>query len=179
MIIGERVRLRAIEREDVPTFVRWFNDPEVRRHLMLFFVPLSLAQEERWFESQLDQKDYILAIEALVGQDWVHIGNVGLHNIDYKNGKAAFGIVVGEKAHWDQGYGTEATHLIVEFAFRTLRLNRVELEVFGDNARAIRCYEKVGFRHEGTKRRAIFQDGNYRDVLLMGILAEEFEVGSR
>jgi len=173
MIIGERVRLRGIEREDIPTFVRWFNDPEVRRYL-LFNDPMSKAQEERWFERFLDRKDYIFAIEALIEGTWSHIGNCGLEDIDYRNGVAAFGIMIGEKAHWSQGYGTEATRLLVGFGFRELRLNRIQLQVYDFNTRAIRCYEKAGFIHEGVQRQGLFRDGRHCDVHWMGILAEEF-----
>jgi diamine N-acetyltransferase len=173
MIIGERVRLRAIEREDIPTFVRWFNDPEVYRHLVRA-QPMSAAQEERWFERFLDRDDCIFGIEALVGGEWIHIGNTGLEDIDSRNGVAEFGIAIGETAYWSQGYGTEATRLIVGFGFRELRLNRIELRTFAFNKRAIRCYEKVGFTHEGTQRQGIFRDGRHHDVYRMGILAEEF-----
>ena len=85
MLFGESVRLRAIEREDIPTFVRWFNDPEVRRYLLMY-EPLSKAREERWFEAHLDkQNEFIFAIEVRTEEGWVHIGNVGLHRVDWKN----------------------------------------------------------------------------------------------
>lgn len=174
MIYGENLRLRAIEREDIPTFLRWFNDPEVRRHLLMH-EPMSRAKEERWFEEHLSRKDeFLFAIEVKEGKDWVHIGNLGLHKIDWKNRVATFGIVIGEKAYWNRGYGTEAVRTALRYAFFELGLNRVELETFSFNRRAIRCYEKVGFRHEGTRRQALYRDGRYHDILIMGILKEEF-----
>lgn len=174
MLIGERVRLRSIEREDLPTFVRWFNDPEVRQYLMMY-EPMSMAKEERWFEEMLDRKnDFLFAIEAQIGEQWVHIGNVGLHRIDWKNRTAVFGIVLGEKAYWGQGFGTDATRTILRFAFEELNLHRVELEVFDFNPRAMRSYEKAGFRHEGTRRQALFRHGRYHDVHLMSILQSEY-----
>jgi len=174
MIYGENLRLRAIEREDIPTFLRWFNDPEVRRHLLMH-EPMSYAKEERWFEEHLSQRnEFMFAIEVKEGEAWVHIGNLGLHRIDWKNRVATFGIVIGEKAYWDRGYGTEAVRTALRYAFFELGLNRVELETFSFNRRAIRCYEKVGFRHEGTRRQALYRDGRYHDILIMGILKEEF-----
>jgi len=174
MLIGDRVRLRAIEREDIPTFVRWFNDPEVRQYLLMY-EPMSKAKEERWFEAYLDRKDdFMFAIEALIGEEWTHIGNLGLHRVDWKNGTCTFGIALGEKAHWGKGYGTEATRLVLRFAFGELNLHRVELEVYDFNRRAIRSYEKAGFRHEGIRRQALYRNGRYHDVHLMGILHEEF-----
>jgi diamine N-acetyltransferase len=174
MLYGERVRLRAIEREDIPTFVRWFNDPEVRRYLLMS-EPMSKAKEERWFEAQLEAQDqFIFAIEALVDEEWIHIGNVGLLRVDWKNRLSALGIALGEKEYWGQGYGTDATRTMLRFAFEELGLQRVELTVFDFNVRAVRCYERVGFQHEGTRRQALFRDGRYHDVHLMAILQEEF-----
>jgi len=175
MIYGDGVRLRAIEREDIPTFVRWFNDPEVK-DFILMHRPMSLADEERWFESLADRKDeFIFAVEALIDERWVHIGNVGLHDVDWKNSHAMFGIALGEKHYWGQGYGTQATKTMLRYAFQELNLHRVELEVFAYNPRAIRCYEKAGFRHEGTRRQSHFHNGHYHDSHRMGILREEFE----
>lgn len=171
MIVGTKVRLRAIEREDLPTFVCWFNDREVTHYLQMT-GPLSLAQEERWFESQLeDEKSTVLAIETL---DGVHIGNLGLHDLDLRNRHAQLGIVIGEKEYWDQGCGTDAVRTALHYAFDELNLNRVYLRVYEYNKRAIRCYEKCGFRHEGTLRQDFFHDGQYHDTYIMGILREEF-----
>ena len=174
MLYGERVRLRAIERTDLPTFVRWFNDPDVRQYLLMS-EPMSMAMEERWFENRLNRTDdYLFGIEAHVGDQWVHIGNNGLHRVDWKSRVAIFGIVLGEKAYWGQGYGTDATRTILQFAFGELNLHRVELDVYDFNPRGIRCYEKAGFRHEGVRRQAIFCNGQYHDVLTMSVLQHEF-----
>ena len=175
MILGKRVRLRPIERDDLPRFVEWFGDPEVRRHLMVY-LPFSLAQEERWFENLLGrlerQEDLVLAIETA---DGVHIGNIGLHAIDWKNRHAEVGITIGEKAYWDQGYGTDAIRTLLGVAFGEMNLHRVFLRVDADNARGIRCYEKVGFQQEGTSREAVFKEGTYHDQHVMSILQPEFD----
>ena len=176
MILGERVRLRPIERDDLPRFVEWFGDPEVRRHLLVY-LPFSLAQEERWFENLLDrlerQEDLVLAIEAA---DGVHIGNIGLHGIDWKNRNGELGIAIGEKAYWDQGYGTDAIRTLLGLAFGEMNLHRVFLRVDADNGRGIRCYEKAGFQQEGTSREAVFKEGTYHDQYVMSILRSEFDV---
>jgi len=132
VISGKRVRLRAIEREDIPTFVKWVNDPELQGYLGRTPYPISFAAEERWFERQLnDEKSRIFAIETEKG---VHIGNIGLHEIAYKDGKATLGIMIGEKGYWDQGYGTDAIRTLLSFAFQELNLHRVSLEVFEFNS---------------------------------------------
>lgn len=177
MIYFEDIRLRTVEREDIPTFVRWFNDPEVRRYLLMF-EPMSKAKEERWFEARLDRTDdYLFGIEVPAGDGWQHIGNVGLHRVDWVNSNCIFGIVIGEPEFWGKGYGTKATRAALHFAFDTLNLHRVELEVFAFNRRAMRAYEKAGFRLEGTRREAIYQDGAYQDEHVMAILRQDLERG--
>ncbi len=175
MILGEKVRLRPIERDDLPRFVEWFGDPEARRHLLIY-LPFSLAQEARWFENLLGrlerQQDVMLAIETA---DGVHIGNVGLHSIDWKNRAAELGILIGDKAYWSQGYGTDAIRTLLDLAFGEMNLHRVFLRVNDDNARGIRCYEKVGFQREGVSRDAVFYTGAYHDQYVMSILETEFE----
>ena len=174
MIAGEKVRLRPIEREDLPLFVEWFADPDVRRHLLVY-LPFSLAQEERWFENLVTrlerQETVLLAIETA---DGVHIGNIGLHDINWKDRSAEMGIVIGEKAYWNQGYGTDAIRTFLGVAFGEMNLHRVFLRVDADHAPGIRCYEKAGFRREGTLRETVFKDGVYVDQHIMGILRTEY-----
>jgi diamine N-acetyltransferase len=175
MIVGEKVRLRPIERDDLPRYVEWFSDPEVRRHLLVY-LPFSLAQEERWFENLLGQlerqKVVVLAIETAEG---VHIGNTGLHAIDWRNRHAELGIMIGEKTHWNRGYGADAVRTLLELAFHEMGLHRVFLRVDVDNGRGIRCYEKVGFQREGIMREIVFKEGRYEDQYLMSILQSEFD----
>ena len=174
MILGENVRLRPIERADLPRFVEWFSDPELRRHLGVN-LPFSLAQEERWFEKLLDRmaKEEVLTL-TIETVDGAHIGNVSLFDIDWKDRHAELGIAIGERDYWGQGYGTDATRTMVRVAFHDLNLHRVFLRVHPDNARAIGCYEKVGFQREGTLRESVFRDGVYLDMVVMGLLAAEF-----
>lgn len=176
MITGKRTRLRAIEREDIPRFVTWLNDREVLRGLLLY-NPMSVAQEENWYENILKQPlpEQPLAIDALVGQDWLHIGNCGLHSLSWKDRCAEVGIFIGEKQFWSQGFGSEAMELMLYHAFADLNLNRIYLHVYENNPRAIHSYEKVGFVHEGRLRQDIYKDGQYLDVLVMGMLRAEWQ----
>ncbi len=175
MILGERVRLRAIERADLPAFVAWLNDPEVREFIMLY-SPLSNEQEERWFKGVLEQPTYNqpLAIEVREGDGWKPVGNCAFHVQDWRVRSAELGIFIGEKSCWGQGYGTEVMQLLLAYGFETLNLNRIYLRVYENNHRAIRAYEKAGFVHEGRMRQAEFRNGNYEDVLFMSVLSEEW-----
>lgn len=177
MILGNDVRLRAIEREDIPRFVRWMNDPDVIEFLLMN-SPLSKAMEERWFESQLATPPHmgqILAIEVLENDEWVHIGNTGLHNVETVHSSAEFGIMIGEKAYWNKGYGREALRLILQHGFGNLNLHRIYLYVFENNLRGIRVYETVGFKREGVLRDDVYKNGRYLNVLIMSILRSEWK----
>lgn len=179
MIYGDRVRLRAIEHSDVPTFYEWMNDPEIRQYLLLY-EPMSRIKESDWVESLRERKDdFVYAVEARTDTDWLHIGNVGLHRVDWKNRTGLFGIVLGVKEYWGRGYGPDACRAMLRWAFDELNLQRVELEVFDYNPRAKRCYEKVGFKQEGVRRKAFYHAGQYHDTYPMGILKDEFRAADR
>ena len=175
MIIGDRVRLRAMERQDLPLFVAWLNDPEVLKGL-LFHYPLSLAQEENWFENTLKRPvdEQPLVIEVLQEDGWRTIGNLGFHNIDWRCRSAEVGIAIGDKEMWNHGFGTTAMRLLLKHGFETLNLNRICLDVYATNPRAIRSYEKAGYVLEGRKRQATVKNGQYVDVLFMSILRSEW-----
>jgi diamine N-acetyltransferase len=197
MITGERVRFRAVERDDLPTFVKWLNDPEVRQGILIYH-PFSQAEEENWYEGMLKHPidEHVLGIEVRLPSErvgmpkvegetstqaeeehWKLIGSLAFTNIDWRNRSSEFGIMIGDKAYWNQGYGTEAVRLLVKHGFNTLNLNRIFLHVFENNPRAIRAYEKAGFVHEGKLRQAEFKDGMYIDILVMSILKDEFLQG--
>lgn len=175
MIYGDRIRLRGVEREDIPRFLEWFNDPDVLEGLVLY-LPMNTTDEEAWFEnlSKRPPEERPLAIEIRVDEGWKHIGNCGFHQIDRIAHSAEVGIAIGDKSVWNQGYGTEAMRLLLKHGFETLNLNRIALDVYEHNLWAIRTYEKVGFVREGCKRQAQYQHGKYHDVFLMSILRSEW-----
>lgn len=184
MIIGERVRFRAVERADIPKFVTWLNDPEVIQGLLVHY-PISQADEEGWFERMLTHPtdERVMGIEAReTTQDsntdsWKLIGTIAFDHIDWRVHTAEFGILIGEKSDWNRGYGTDAVRLLLQHGFNTLNLNRIYLQVFATNPRAIRAYEKAGFTVEVRERQAEFRNGQYIDILLMSILRDEFTAG--
>jgi len=176
---GERVYLRPSERADIPLFTRWFADAEFTRFLMVR-VPFSEAAEEKWF-------DEMTAIQGVKGWHFVicrldtdePLGTAGLFDYSGEPGTAEFGIGLGEKSAWNQGYGTDALRAICDFGFGEIRLERIYLRVYAGNARAIRSYEKAGFVHEGTLREAHFSEGAYSDVHMMGLLRSEWAADPR
>lgn len=181
MIVGERVRFRGAERADIPQFVKWLNDPEVIQGILLRY-PVSQADEEGWFDRMLARPvdERVMGIEVREpasdgsGETWKLVGTCAFDHINWRVHTAEFGILIGEKSHWNQGYGTDAVRLLVQHGFDTLNLNRIFLHVFDTNPRAIRAYEKAGFTLEVRERQAEYRNGQYIDVLLMSILKSEF-----
>src|SRR5262249_43293837 len=162
-----------LEREDAPFFVTWLNDTDVTRTLKIK-GPINRQFEEAFFDNLYkSDKEFVLGI--VIRANDTLIGSTGLREIDFRNRHACFGIVIGEKAEWGKGYGTEVTQLITQYAFVTLNLNRVWLHVHADNERGIRAYERVGFKREGILRQEQFRDGHYLDTVTMAILREEWE----
>ena len=176
MIYGDNIRLRAIERDDLPRFVEWFNDPDVREGLTVF-LPMSMTQEEKWYEDMLasDPIGHALAIDLRSGDNWTHIGSAGLHHQDMRNRNAELGIVIGDKRYWDKGHGTDIMHTLLRHSFLTLNLHRVFLRVFDNNPRAVKVYLRVGFTEEGRLREDRYHNGSYNDTIIMGILRHEWE----
>jgi len=179
VIRAERVYLRAPERSDVPTFVRWFNDSETLSYLSMR-TPMSEAAEDQWFNQMLTQqgKDAYHFVMCRFEDDRP-IGTIGLFRVDEVNGNAGIGVGIGEKSLWGQGYGTDAMFALLDFGFGQLRLERMWLEVYDFNARARRSYDKCGFVLEGTERHAIFKRGEFHDVHLMSILRDEWAAQTR
>ncbi|MFQ5791226.1 MAG: GNAT family N-acetyltransferase [Acidobacteriota bacterium] len=174
-IEGKQVVLREFRREDVPVIHSWANDPSVVRYLTWAVFPQTLRETEHFVESQMGGNDplnrgFVIALR----EGDTCIGTTGCHNIDWRNRCAELGIVIGKRDYLGKGYGTEAVDLLLGFSFRELNLHRVFLRVFDFNERAVQAYRKCGFVEEGRLREAFFREGRYHDILLMGILEEEY-----
>ena len=170
--MGRRIYFRPLEPEDEPLLRRWVNDPRVWRYLV-HRPPMNAPRERAYIETlgQSD-KDYVFGI-AIKETDRL-IGSVGLHRIDPICRSATFGLMIGDVNYHNRGYGTEATRLALKFGFQELNLNRIELCVFGNNWRAIRLYQKVGFVPEGCFRQAQYRNGQYQDEYRFAMLREEW-----
>lgn len=175
---GEMVRLTHVQRESLPAFMRWFRDYEIQSLLDVnVIVPVTDEVEQEYYEHVTRKSDdeFHFSIRTLEGDHL--IGNCSLFGVNHKNRSAEFGIVIGEKEYWGKGYGSDAARVILRFAFEEVNLNRVQLEVFGYNTRAIRSYEKVGFVREGVRREVVFRAGKYHDVIVMAVLREQWVAG--
>ncbi len=174
MLRGPRLFLRPAERSDIPTFVTWFSDADVVETLSTR-APMSTVGEQEWFDQlQAEQGRTRWHFVVCLRQTGEAIGTAGLESVDLLDGNAELGLAIGARARWDQGYGTEVVEVLLDFAFGELRLERVSLTVFGTNERARHIYERIGFSREGVLRRAYYQHGRHIDLVIMGILREEW-----
>ncbi len=179
MIRGERLYLRAVERDDLQRCHDWMNDETLTATLAQRY-PMSLAREADWVERATrgqDPSELTLAICLDTGDR--HIGNCSLVSIDRDNASATLGIVIGEKDCQGQGLGEEAVRVLCRYAFDEMNLHKIRLDVYAANPGAVKTYERAGFRKEGVLREEAFRQGGYIDVIRMGLLRGELRAGAR
>lgn len=175
IIVGKKCQLRPIRRSDITRSVMWRNDAATRDAVLGYRFPVTEKMEEDWYDRLLaDQAGRRATFAVEDTSDGAHVGFVHLSEIDWPCRSAHFGIVVGDTTRRNRGIGAEATELALVYAFETLNLERIELRVVDDNARARHLYQRLGFKEEGRLRRAAFANGQSLDVIIMGLLRAEF-----
>lgn len=174
MFVSERIGLRKMQNEDVEIYHAWRNDSQVMYSTNPSLDVYSLEETKEFVEKIILQasssKSYIIYDK----QNSKPIGITSLINIDAKNRNAECIIDIGEKDYWGQGYGHEALSLLLNYAFLEMNLNRIYLRVFSFNEKAISLYHKLGFMHEGRSRQTLFRNGQWQDIVHMGILQDEY-----
>lgn len=171
-LVGERIYLSPRNAEDVEIFTEWMNDFYVTDYTGRSYQTMTLQEEKIFLENTEKGKNTFAIIDIETDK---MIGTVGLHEVDHVNRTATLGIFIGNKDYWSKGYGTEAIRLILDFGFNYLNLNNIDLALMEFNQRALKCYQKCGFKEIGRRRKCKFINGKYYDSILMDILAEEFK----
>jgi RimJ/RimL family protein N-acetyltransferase len=170
---GERIRLRAREPEDLDCMHAWINDWEVIKYLGGRY-PRSRKFEQDWLANgDIEFGKAQFMVETL--DDRRSIAWVGLHGATPEDRAANLGIAIGDHDFLDGGYGTDIMRTACRFGFEMMNLNRIGLTVYDWNPRAIRVYEKVGFRHEGVLRDGVYKDGRWNNLVVMGVLRGELK----
>lgn len=175
---GSLVRLSAADPQEISkAFSRSSRDSELMR---LFSSSPTRAHSTKaaaaFYEKEAaatSESHFWFSIRSL--EDDRLLGETDLEVDHYAARNAFIGIGIYHRDNWGKGYGTDAMNLALRFAFYELSLNRVSLTVFEYNPRAIRSYEKAGFRHEGRSRGVLLKDGKRWDVIYMGILFDEWK----
>ena len=178
---GKLVHLAAVDAEEVSkSFAAWSRDSEYSRLLDTDPPHLHSAKAIKdWLEKELgDQGNATHWFTIHAAADNQLLGDIVIDVTQWNARDSFVGIGIGPRDFWGKGFGTEAMQLILQYAFTELNLRRVTLTVFEYNQRAIRSYEKVGFRHEGRQRERILREGKRWDILYMGILREDWSKGN-
>lgn len=171
-LMGERIYLRPLEREDLPTLRAWCNDPETRA-LIGEVSPMNRSGADAFFERvQKDEARVWLVVVEKESQRV--IGEAGLLRIFHPWRTADLTMILGDKTARGKGYGSEATLLLMDYAFGALALHRLAIGVVGFNERALRFYEKIGFKREGVQRDGYFYNHKFCDFVMMSILEDEY-----
>ena len=152
-LIGERIYLSPRNNEEIEKFTQWLNDFQTTDYLGRSSYIITLESEKQYFEETID-KNYNFFIVTL--DDDKLIGTVGLEKFDAINRTATLGIFIGDKEYRSQGYGTEAIKLILDYGFNYLNLNNIKLDLMSFNERALKCYQKCGFKEYGRRRKCKF-----------------------
>ncbi|MCI0330170.1 MAG: GNAT family N-acetyltransferase [candidate division Zixibacteria bacterium] len=169
---GKKTILRPLRKAtDFELCLRWINDPEVNQYLLVHF-PVTEKKEEEWFDKVANNpKEVILGIETLDGK---LIGTMALHNINGKDRTAATGALIGEKKYWGKGYGTDAKMTLLDYAFNTLNLRKINSSVYAFNKRSLKYNLKCGYKIEGVRKKQIFRNGKYNDEIIIAVFKEDW-----
>lgn len=174
---GDLVRLTMEEPEvRARSEAHWQRDSEFIR--LADSDPAHLESEKKikeWFEKQTEDgfkpERYSFSVRTLA--EHKYIGFLGL-SVDLVHSEAWVGLGIGERDFWSKGYGTDMMRLCQQYVFTELCLERLSLGVYEYNPRALRSYEKCGFRLEGRTRQDMLREGRRYDSLWMGILRQEW-----
>jgi RimJ/RimL family protein N-acetyltransferase len=179
LLKGENIYLTALKEIDLPTLESWYNDVGfLRLYDMVIASPQSQIELQDMLKEIRQASDrYIFALRNK--SDNKLIGVTGFENILWNNGTATVYIGIGDISCRGKGLGSEALSLTMEFGFQELNLHRIQLNVLSYNAPALKLYEKLGFKKEGTYREFIHRDGKRHDMYLYGILRPEWEAANK
>ena len=173
-LVGENIYLSPISVEDVENYTNWLNDFETTDYIAQSTKIYSIEKEKKFLEKFTEENNDVNLGIVTKKKDKL-IGNCGLKNVDYINRVATLGIFIGDKEERNKGYGKETIKLLLDFGFNYLNLNEINLDVMEFNKRAIKCYEKVGFKEYGRRRKCVYINGKYYDKISMDILKSEFK----
>lgn len=172
---SKRLYLRPIIRTDIPQMLIWMNDPLVKRFLAMPY-PVTEIMEDSWFERISTGNDnFVFAVVVSEKEEDTYIGNMSINSINWVNRTASTGAVIGNKEFWGKGHGTEAKMLLLQYAFQTLNIRRMESSVIAYNKRSRAYMAKCGYQQEGIRRRAFYKDGGYHDEILYGLFQNEWD----
>jgi len=165
--------LRELAKSDLPVINQWRNDKELIDLLGNNFLYISQEVDDAWYENYLKSRNTTIRLAIIDTRNSSLIGTVQLTDIHPINRSAEFSIMIGDKEYWSKGAGYFSTNSIITHGFENLNLHRIYLTVLENNERAIRLYEKAGFKKEGILRESIYKNGSFSNLIQMSILKSE------
>ena len=159
-IKGDQIDLIPINLDHVDLYVRWENDPKVRK-LSRNILPRTKEEYKKHLESLQKDLPNEISFEIFLKTENIPIGICELSEIDWINQTSYVGILIGETAYWGQNFCTEAIKLLCKYAFEELNLRKLKYVAFSPNKASLRCAEKAGFSHEATLKKEMYIDGQY------------------
>jgi diamine N-acetyltransferase len=171
-LVGERIILRPFTKKDLAHIVQWSNDAELRK-LIGEIAPMSKADAEKWYKELRSDKSRLWYTIVLKKDNRV-VGEAGLLRMFKPWWNTDMTIIIGEKDQREKGYGTEAGHLLLTYAFHSLGFHRISIGVVGFNKKAIKFWKSLGFKKEGVEREEYYCDNKYSDFIMMSILENEY-----
>lgn len=172
---GEKISLRSLKKEDLHgPYFDWLNDQDVTRFMESGKFPNSEENMMNFYNNIVNSRDNIL-LAIVTNHENKHIGNIKLGSINWIHRRAEIGIMIGDKTEQGKGYAAEAIKLLLDHAFSKLNLRKIILGVISENTAAVKLYQKIGFKTEGTAREEMYYDGKYHDMIYMGILKCEYQ----
>ncbi len=165
-ILGSKIILRRLKREDLKKSIAWLKDTEINKFLNSSLKDITRKQEIEWF-NYINKSENDLVFAIIVKENGKFIGNCGLLKINFGDKSCEFGIFIGEKDYWGKGFGTDAIKTLIKFATEELKLNILRLNVYEYNYRAIKVYKKCGFVISCICDEKHFYNGKYWNTYLM------------
>lgn len=170
--------LRPYTLADAEAIHRWRNDPETTRWMgPRFRHPATLVQVRQSLQRAIDTPADQARFFAIADASHAYLGGIDLTDLDALDRNGVLSMVVGRREDRGRGLGGEAVRQVLSFAFDTLGLHKVSLRVYEKNQAALRCYLRQGFQPEGRLRDHSLIDGEYCDLIPMGILESEYRRG--
>ena len=169
-LVGKKCYLSPIDINDAVKFAEWHNDMDII--VNNYYHATAFSLETAIEDYELKSKRHVYSIVDLETDEL--LGYCDLSDIDNLNQTAKCGICIGNKTYWNNGYGTEALYLLIDYGFRALNLHNIIIDVYEYNKGAIKCYEKIGFKKIGIRREALQRDLKRHDIVFMDLIPNEF-----
>lgn len=172
-IDGNEIAFVPLNSENIKLYAIWRNRPNVRIYGRSV-LPKTVEQIKNQITPSPRQAPDSVDFEIWYKKDQIAIGDAGIFDINWFNRSAKMGLMIGEPDYWGHHIGTEATRLLVNYAFNELNLNKLYGEIFSPNTGSIRCAENNGFIRESILKNDVFIDGEYKDTYIYSLLREDW-----